>query len=54
MSEIEQNDDTPTPSTEHNDSRRNFLRRSVNTAGALAATTIMPASIRKALAIPAS
>ena len=54
MSEIEHNDDTPAPSTQHNDSRRNFLRRSVSAAGALAATTIMPASIRKALAIPAN
>ena len=54
MKEIEHNDDTPAPSTQHNDSRRNFLRRSVSAAGALAATTIMPASIRKALAIPAN
>ena len=54
MKDIEHNDDNPTPSTQHNDSRRNFLRRSAGAAGALAATTIMPASIRKALAIPAN
>jgi len=54
MKDIEHYDGDSAPSTQHNDSRRSFLRRSVGAAGALAATTIMPASIRKALAIPAN